>query len=278
MGTTEKVYANDLLEREVLDLSAGMILGSIVDYVITGDGVVSLIGILGERWFAGGSGIPPSTITNINAQRITIVDSGEITTFEPDGEDSFSVNTDTFIWGKNVLADSGELLGGLMDFCFNLSDGVITDLVVMDGAEKRQKVPIDKLLTIGRDYIVIARGSGDSEEAADINPAASSYTTPGTYSAAEAEAPEDAADESAVGLQADDSAGAADESAVRAALSRFDQKKYDYLINKRAHRDISDADGDVIAAKGTPLDDAALGRIVDSNQLSRVFIELTAKS
>ena len=58
-------------------------------------------------------------------------------------------------------------------------------------------------------------------------------------------------------------------------LSKFDQKKRDYLRGKPAHRDLKDKAGQPIAAKGEVLSDDKLDAIVAAGILGEVFVEMT---
>jgi len=60
-------------------------------------------------------------------------------------------------------------------------------------------------------------------------------------------------------------------------ISKFDQKKLDFLRGKAAHRDIKDSAGIILVAKDELLDQPALERIVQGGVLGEVFIEMTLK-
>lgn len=60
-----------------------------------------------------------------------------------------------------------------------------------------------------------------------------------------------------------------------AGLSKFDQKKCDFLRGRNAHRDIKNSAGELVAAKGDKLDDEALHKIIAAGLLADVFIEMT---
>lgn len=287
MKRPEKILANDLLELEVLDLGAGVVVGSIVDFALTQEGKVGLIGILGEQWFKGGQGIAPSSITNLNLERITIANSDVLTEFCPDGEALFSANADQYIVGKRVMQDDGEMMGVLQDFYFSLEDGQITDLIVLGDDEKRVKVPVATFQTIGRDYIVIVRGTQGYETPAEPGQTAK-------VELAKEAKPDDAVVDVGIPPKAEDVEDAlpqpVDEPSrteekqalfgdkkERARLSKFDKKKHDFLMGKTANRDINDAEGKPILAKDQNIDEAALEQIISAGMLGDIFIELTLK-
>jgi hypothetical protein len=60
-------------------------------------------------------------------------------------------------------------------------------------------------------------------------------------------------------------------------LPKYDQKKYEFLLGREAHRNITAASGEVIVTKGDTLDDKALAKILKANLLGEVFIEMTLK-
>lgn len=160
MAKPEKILAQELLDCEVMDLGAGRIVGTVVDFAISRDGTVVQMGILPLEWYQGGKGIAPGSITNINADRVIIDSADNLGEFAPDGEEQFSAQLGDTLLGKPVLQSDGEILGELADFWLKLEDGKITDLVVTGGDDKRVKVPLEAIKTIGRDYIVIVRGKG----------------------------------------------------------------------------------------------------------------------
>lgn len=293
MQRPEKILANDLLELEVLDLGAGVVVGSIVDFALTQEGKVELIGILGEQWFKGGQGIAPSAITNLNLERITIANSDVLTEFCPDGETLFSANTDQYILGKRVMQEDGEMLGILQDFSLCLEDGQITDLIVLGGDEKRVKIPVESFKTIGRDYIVIVRGTQDFETPEEVPTSAEPGPAVKVELAKEAKPDDAVVDvgippkakdvEDALPQPVDEPSRTEEKQALfgdkkeRARLSKFDKKKHDFLMGKTANRDINDAEGKPILAKDQNIDEAALEQIISAGMLGDIFIELTLK-
>jgi sporulation protein YlmC with PRC-barrel domain len=305
MPKPEKILAQELLELEVLDLTAGETVGSVLDFSITRDGHVALIGLLPVQWYRGGLGITPQSIAGLNHDCICLAQGAVLAPFAPDEQESFSVYFGDHIQGKPVLQEDGALLGELVDFCFNLEDGRILDLIVQDASEKRVRVPVEALKTIGRDYIVIQRGgtgqaatlsapdavvampkadapeatgaAPDTAEAADdlLIEAAIPEADPGVEPA-EISAPSFAAEHPAP----PEPARAEEKTALFGApppaeLTKFDQKKRDFLRGRKAHRDIAAPGGAVIAAKGASLDDAKLNSIIEAGLLGEVFIEMT---
>jgi sporulation protein YlmC with PRC-barrel domain len=297
MPKPEKILAQELLELEVLDLTAGETVGSVLDFAITRDGRVALIGLLPVQWYRGGLGVTPQSIAGLTRDCICLAQGAALAPFAPDEQESFSVYFGDHIQGKSVLQDDGALLGELVDFCFNLDDGRILDLIVQDASEKRVRVPVEAFKTIGRDYIVIQRGAPSQP-----TPEAAAAQPPQEAMPAKQAAP--AADESPVEpavLDANPGAGLAEESVLNveaeipagheltreeekaalfgqaqpAELSKFDQKKRDFLRGRKAHRDIATPSGELIAAKGAALDDAKLNRIIETGLLGEVFIEMT---
>jgi uncharacterized protein YrrD len=313
MPKPDKILAQELLEREVLDLTAGETVGSVVDYCLSRDGTVALIGILPARWFTGGVGVPPAAIASLNLERICLAEGTALAPFVPDGQETFSAYADDQIHGKLVLQEDGELLGELVDFAFSLTDGRILDLVVQDASEKRVRVPVEAFKTIGREYIIIQRGALAVQAASAPQPAPAPLPSPAVPSAPVSESamaeeglepeeePAPAAEFPASGTAALPGARQAESAAAQAstagglaepsreeekaalfggapepaALSKFDQKKRDFLRGRKAHRDVSSPEGELIVAKGGALDDAALERIIQAGLLGDVFIEMT---
>lgn len=297
MPKPEKILAQELLELEVLDLTAGETVGSVLDFSITRDGRVALIGLLPVQWYRGGLGVTPQSIAGLNRDCICLAQGTALAPFAPDEQESFSVYFGDHIQGKPVLQEDGALLGELVDFCFSLDDGRILDLIVQDANEKRVRVPVEALKTIGRDYIVIQRG-GTSQAAPEAVVAAPKASAP--------PAPEVAVDldeslTDAAAIDGDPGAGLEEEPAASipavasaapeltraeekaalfgnvppAELTKFDQKKRDFLRGRKAHRDIAAPGGELIAAKGASLDDAKLNSIIEAGLLGDVFIEMT---
>lgn len=293
MPKPDKILAQELLEREVLDLTAGETVGSVVDYCLKRDGTVALIGILAARWFTGGVGVPPAAIASLNLERICLAEGTALAPFAPDGQETFSAYADDQIHGKLVLQEDGELLGELVDFAFSLANGRILDLVVQDAGEKRVRVPVEAFRTIGREYIIIQRGALAAQTASALHAAPSPAPGP-----AEPGAPDTAPAIGGDDFEPEEELAPAVELAPTGAeflepgrekekaalfggapepvaLSKFDQKKRDFLRGRKAHRDLSTPEGELIVAKGGALDDAALERIIQAGLLGDVFIEMT---
>jgi len=157
----DRIFASELLEREVMDLRAGEIVGAVTDFNVTREGVVTQLGVLPLQWYRGGWGIAPGAITNVTRERVSIEDSTLLEGFEPDGETSLSAMLGDNLYGKAVLQADGELLGHLADFAFDLSNGHLTDLVVFGDDDKRIKIGVEKIQTIGKSYIVISRSGAE---------------------------------------------------------------------------------------------------------------------
>src|SRR5687768_10317987 len=136
MAKPDRIFASELLEREVMDLRAGEIVGAVTDFNVTREGVVTQLGVLPLQWYRGGRGIAPGAITNVTRERVSIEDSTLLDDFAPDGDSSLSAMLGDNIYGKQVLQADGELLGSLADFAFDLSDGRITDIVVFGDDDK----------------------------------------------------------------------------------------------------------------------------------------------
>jgi sporulation protein YlmC with PRC-barrel domain len=374
MAKPDKILAHELLGREVLNLQAGEVAGSVVDFGINREGSVQLIGVLPTAWYLGGRGIAPAAITFLTGDRMCIANGEALQEFHPDGDSLISTDSGGQIYGKTVLLFDGEMLGELVDFRFNLSDGRITDLLVLDSEQRRSRVPIEKITTIGKDYIIIERAAGQESEgsteaeaspfsqaaavasapaAAQLSsevevierPAGQASTRAGRsrgrnrqepvvdekeasepyvpaaghsesvasvaveqQSAAEqlrmAETPEavvpaasnldevfvvsSASEQSEPFLlsAADDaqtmsSAAQASETGLASSpgvnISKFDQKKMEFLIGKSAHRDIKDPEGVILVAEGEDFDQSALLRILEAGVLGEVFIEMTLR-
>jgi hypothetical protein len=81
------------------------------------------------------------------------------------------------------------MLGELADFRFNLGDGKITDLLVLDHDQRRTRIPIEKITTIGKDYIIIERGAAtaEAEAAGDASPFSNAAAVTAEPTAAEEE-------------------------------------------------------------------------------------------
>jgi sporulation protein YlmC with PRC-barrel domain len=292
MGKPEKILAQDLMGRELLDLAAGEIVGQVTDFAITRDGTVKLVGILGVEWYAGGQGIAPDAITSVNDDRICIEASEALTGFAPEGDELFAMRAEKLLANRHVLKDDGEMLGLLVDFAFSLTDGRITDLIVRSANEKRVQVPVEHIRTIGREYIIVEHGGkaeGDEmapsavQAPATVPPAADA---PEAQSAAEDPVPEmevDAEPKPVPVATTENSVPAADkdklfeEEAEEIKLSKFDQKKKDFLLGKSAHRDIKDANNALIVAEGDTLNEQVVGRIIAADMLGDIFLELTMK-
>ncbi|MBN2082975.1 PRC-barrel domain-containing protein [bacterium] len=291
MPKPDKILAQELLNREVLDLTAGQVTGRIIDFILTRNGMVELIGVLPTAWYEGGRGIAPAAIASVHIDRICIEDSAALADFAPDGTDTFSLTGDRLL-RKQVLQHDGELLGILTDFSFSLEDGRIIDLVVLGDSDKRSKVPVLSIRTIGRDYIVIDRGQLDTDGDHPVAPPKPPVVVdrPAEYKPTEAvETKLSAAPESVppptVGPETDpedDSDPTAndalfEDAAPKTDLSKFDEKKRDYLLNRKAHRDIQTESGNLIVAKGQKMDEQVVQQIIEAGMLSDVFIELTLK-
>ena len=309
MAKPEKILAQELLDLEVLDLAAGEVVGRIIDLALTRTGQVALVGVLPTSWFGGGKGIAPEKIASIHLKRACIEGSDSLEDFDPDGEGVFSMVADGLMPKKQVLQEDGELLGSLVDFAFSLADGRICDLVVLGADEKRTKVPVEAIRTIGKDYIVITRGQktmdgGDKpvdapapqpevkpdpkpEPVAEAAPPAAPEEAAAPEPVMDEPAPEPVVEEQPKPEKAgnkpetkEDKQGNDElfsEDKPTPALSKYDQKKRDFLVGRKAHRDIKDKDGELIVAKDAPLDDPVINRIIEAGLLGDVFIELTLK-
>lgn len=293
MAKPDRILAQELIDREVMDIKAGEIVGSIVDFALGLDGSVALIGILPLEWYKGGQGITPESIVSVNPQRVCIADSSALASFAPDSEQTFSTHLGETIQGKSVLQEDGEQLGQLLDFSFSLDDGTIGDLIVLDEAGKKVRIAVEALKTIGRDYIVIERGIAPEvglthEALEDVLPQPPEGTPPveadgppPTPSELDEEPPPapaaktQAAEPTREPTRAEEKQALFGEPPSPGELSAFDQKKRDFLLGRPAHRDIRTAEGELIAAKGEQLSDAVLQRIITAGMLGDVFIEMT---
>jgi len=272
MPKPEKILARELLERDVLDLAAGQVVGRVIDFALTRDGRVAQLGVLINAWYEGGRGLAPDAIASVHRGHVCIADGAALDKFAPDGEQSFSLKGDGLL-GKQVLEQDGEVLGELTDFSFTLADGRICDLIVLAPTEKRVKVPVEKIRTIGHNFIVIERGALGVE--VSEGPAGMGEEMRGEPVVAEAVA---AAEDSTEPAEEESGAGGQalfGDVQPDSGLSKFDQKKRDYLLGRQAHRDIKSAEGELLIAKGGKLDDGAVRRIIDAELLNDVFIEMT---
>jgi len=306
MARPERILAQELLGLEVLDLGAGTVLGSVVDFAVTRDGRVALIGILPVEWYRGGQGVAPAGIAAINPERICLVEGATLAPFAPDGQELFSANFGDAIHGKTILQQDGELLGVLADFAFSLDDGRIQDIVVLDAEDKKVRVPVSAFRTLGRDYVVVERGAagagGEPQPAGAQATPAAAEPEPMEAVPSEPEQRAGASGRRAAGAKAGGAkptAAAASEEAAAAAgaageaaqpgeqaqvfleprpepeLSKFDQKKRDFLRGRPAHRDITGPGGAILVAKGAALDGGALAKIIEAGLLGEVFVEMT---
>jgi len=293
MAKPEKILASELLEREVVDMQAGEAVGAVVDFAVTRDGCVALIGVLPLEWFRVGQGIAPSTVTNVTRERVCIEDSSALAEFDPYADEEASALTFDQLQGKTVVEQEGSLLGVLVDFAFMLSDGRICELVVLGSEEeKRVKVAVEAIRAVGRDYIVIERGqvsvAAPLDVPAPLKPA--QPAVPAAASAAHAEVsvpaggdplPPDIIEHAAARI-ADEPQPATESGealfnapAEPGKLTKFDQKKADFLRGKKAHRDIAAPDGDKIVAKGAVIDDKIIAALAQHQLLGEVFVEMT---
>jgi len=313
MAKPEKILAQELLDLEVLDLAAGEVVGRIIDLALTRTGQVSLVGVLPTSWFGGGKGIAPEKIASIHLKRACIEGSDALEDFDPDGEAAFSMVADCLITKKQVLQEDGEMLGSLVDFAFNLADGKMCDLVVLGADEKRTKVPVESIRTIGKDYIVITRGQQSFDSAAEApvatdaevapdpqpEPVAETVTEPDPPAAPEVKEEPAPVEEKAPKAEKAEKKPKADktpkpepkpekkeepagdalfsEDQPGPELSKYDQKKRDFLLGRKAHRDIKNKTGELIVAKDASIDDPVIGKIIEAGLLGEVFIELTLK-
>lgn len=292
MAKPEKVLASELLEREVVDLQAGAVVGAVVDFAVAREGRVMLLGVLPLDWFSGGLGIAPAAIASVTHERVCISDSAALTGFAP-GTGETALLTFDRLQNKTVVEQDGNLLGTLTDFSFMCADGQITDLVVLDSAsDRRSKVAIESIRCIGSDFIVIQRNQSAATIAAAVpEPVAAAKLSPAPVeetAAASAASQAGAAAELDSGIIehgaariAETAEAEAEASALFVAapepgkLSKFDQKKVNYLRGKPAHRDLVSSQGELLVAKGTLLDDPAITLLVQHELLSEVFVEMT---
>jgi uncharacterized protein YrrD len=276
MTKPEQILAQELLGREVLDLARGEAAGTIHDFVLDREGRVILLGVLPQAWYEGGRAIAPDSIVSIHHDRVCIESSKALSDFAL-GKGASSMRAEGLLADKRVLAQNGELLGTLADFAFSLADGRILDVVVLGLDGKRVKVPVAAIRTVGRDYVVIERGGPEGEAAPaeqpaqQEKPAAKSRRKQGQRAGGGSAASPPAPAAEAV------SQALFDDAEPKADLSKFDEKKRAFLIDRLAHRDIKTTGGELIVAKGQLLDEAAVKRIVEAGLLGEVFIELTLK-
>jgi sporulation protein YlmC with PRC-barrel domain len=303
MAKPDKIFASELLERELMDLREGTVVGNVADFCVTREGQVTLIGILPEEWYRGGQGVAPAQVTHVTAERISIEDGGGLEPFLPDNDTQFSTVYGDNVYGKQVLRQDGELMGVLVDFAFGLADGRITDIAVIGGGEQRELLAIEAVQTIGRNYIVVTLAAAPAVEAG----------APGPKPAAAAAAPEAAAVAAwaepaatyvealprAEPLQVEPAivfaeptvaeplpepapepapvaAPRVEDDPVLAALSPFDRKKVEYLLGRSAHRELRTPGGVMIAERGATLDVAALSALASGGMLNAVFLEATS--
>lgn len=319
MARPDRILAQELLGSEVLDLAAGEIIGTVVDYALTREGVVTQIGVLPVQWYKGGLGIAPQLVSTVHHDRICLSDCKDLGAFDVDEAVTFSAIFNDQIQGKTILLADGEHLGVLADFSFSLEDGRIGDVIVLDAADKRLRVPVETFLAVGRDYIVIERAALATErEQAGLTahelkpvPLLSEISTnggsrPAATNGHTAAVPELRASgvppETSVAVAApaakpagmpldappapparsprhisrvEEKAALFGEAIAAAELSKFDQKKRDFLQGRKAHRDLVTQKGETIVARGETLDEEALSRIIDAGMLGDVFIEMT---
>jgi sporulation protein YlmC with PRC-barrel domain len=229
----------------------------------------------------------------VTRERVCIEDSSALADFDPYADEEANALTFDQLQGKTVVEQEGGLLGVLVDFAFMLSDGRICDLVVLGGEdEKRVKVAVEAIRSVGRDYIVIERGlvavAAPVEPPAPAKPA--QPAAPAAPSAAPAEAhvpaggdplPADVIEHAAariaeVPLPAAEAGEALFTPAAEPGkLTKFDQKKADFLRGKKAHRDISAPGGEVLVAKGATFDDKVIAALAQHQLLGDVFVEMT---
>ena len=153
--------------------------------------------------------------------------------------------------------------------------------VVLDSNEKKAKIPVDSIQTIGRDYIVVVRGV-PSFDRADDSPAAPAEVAdeaPSTKKKAIETAAEEASvtDEPGEPSRSEEKKALFGGGAEEPTLSKFDQKKRDFLNGREAHRDISTEDGELIVAKGDIIEGDVMAQIIEHNLLGDIFIEMTLK-
>lgn len=243
----------DILRLPVISISEGKQIGTVKDLVIdAAQGAVVALVVDDGSWYLGAKVLPFNAITGLGESAVTVEATTNLIPVATLPRIEQLMAAGVKVIGTRTLTRAGHMGGKVIEIMVD-ETGRISFCEVEEGIGERAQIPVQQIITFGKDVLIISeapdtsgRGGAISRPAPNSFPSNEAYVQPPMSSTSTPAASDDAA-------------------------QLFEEKQRRYLLGKRVNRRITGNDGSIIIEQGSEITEEVLQRIREEDKM----IELT---
>ena len=234
----------DIVGLSVFSIIDGRQVGQVKDLVINPEeGKVDYLLVSDGSWYIGARVLPFDKVMGIGDHAVTTESQSNITSIADAARANDLLQRNVELKNSRLLTDKGDIIGKVNEYELDENSGTITRLYFerSEGAGV-EELDAEQVLTYGADVVVVKYLSVSPEDVASP-----------VENVVEGSSPSPAA------------AGEPDGAAL------FKKRQREYLIGKKAIRDLRGSDGQIIIAEGTIITEALIDLVEQQDR----FVELS---
>lgn len=271
--------SQEIIGLPVFSIVDGRKIGQVKDLVINPEeGKVDFLMVSNGSWYVGAKVLPFTSVIGIGEHAVTTESEGQLAVVSENPSANALLQRNIEVKGNRVLTNKGNLIGIIVEYEIDENAGQILRIEYRSALDEKTMAIIEagNILTYGSDIVVVREASSGSEPPSGSQEpvAVLEQPAPADIDSPSMELAEEAPPEDLIVTEQPDTGeiSSADEAApVTDSAALFKEKQKQYLIGRKVTKSIKDADGNVIIADGSVIDEAM---IVLAEQYNR-FIELS---
>lgn len=231
----------DIIGLPVFTVVEGRQVGQVKDLVINPDeGKVEYLLVSNGRWYVGASVLPYQDVMGVGEHAVTTESENQLTSITEAVNVNSLLAKNVELSGNRILTSRGDVLGLVNEYELDENTGIITRLFYQPANNENavEEIAADRVLTYGADVVVVKH----PDAVLSAPPPAAHETVSSRPVTAEVDG---------------------------AAL--FKQRQREYLLGKKATKDIRSEEGQVIIAEGTVI----TNELIDLAEQYNKFVELS---
>ncbi len=234
----------DIIGLPVFSVVDGRQVGQVKDLVINPEeGRVEYLLVSDGSWYVGARVLPFDRVMGVGEHAVTTESENNITSIAEAAKANDLLKRNVELKGNRLLTDRGDFIGKVTEYQLDENSGIITSLYFQRSEDAAaEELDAQQVLTYGSDVVVVRY----QQSALGSTPAS-------------AESPAE------TGKPDQTETGEMDGAAL------FKKRQREYLIGKKAMRDLCGQDGQIIIAEGTIITEA----LIDLAEQHNKFVELS---
>jgi len=253
--------SEEIIGLAIFSITEGKEIGNVQQLLVNPEGKnIDYLAVSIAGWHYGLQVIPFKLVTGIGEHAVTVEAEDVLRPLNEEAGAVRLLDRDLQIIGMKILTNKGRLIGTVSEFYVNEETGAITGCEMVDDAQQvKGIIPANFVLTLGKDVLVVSSEAENAllEDIAQLPTAQEAAVTTAPAAEGETTAETTGSMNPAPNAPSD-------------ASKLFEERQRQYMLGKTVSRQITNDQGEIIAAQGEVVTEA----LIDKAKAAGKFIEL----